>query len=119
MPFGLNSAPEEFQRRQNQMVEGLRGLRCEHDDFLIFGEGSTEEEAYQDHDNNFPTLIDRCCDSNLKLDKEKLKFRRKEVRFVGHLLTNNGVCVDLNKAKVVYNRPTPTKMITSRLSDDL
>jgi hypothetical protein len=27
--------------------------------------------------------------------------------------------VDLNKAKVVYNRPTPTKMITSRLSDDL
>lgn len=49
MPFGLNSAPEEFQRRQHQTAEGLRGVRCVHDDILIFGEGSTKEEAYWGH----------------------------------------------------------------------
>lgn len=27
--------------------------RYVHDNILIFGEGSTEDEAYQDHDNNF------------------------------------------------------------------
>lgn len=49
MPFGLNSAPEEFQRRQNQTAEGLRGVRCVHDDILIFGKGSTKEESYRGH----------------------------------------------------------------------
>lgn len=108
MPIGLNSAPEEFQLRQNQTVEGPRGERCVHEDILIFGEGSTEEEAYRDHDRNFRALMERCRERNLKLNKEKLKFRRKEVRFVGHLLTSEGVRADPDKVKAVQNMPTST-----------
>ena len=40
MPFGLNSAPEEFQRRQNQIVEGLRGV---HDDILMYLEKAIQK----------------------------------------------------------------------------
>lgn len=34
LAFGLNYAPEEFQRRQNEIVEGLRGVLCVHDDYI-------------------------------------------------------------------------------------
>ncbi|XP_062601076.1 uncharacterized protein K02A2.6-like [Saccostrea cucullata] len=114
MPFGLNSAPGEFQRRQNQTVEGLHGVRCVHDDILIFGEGATDEDAYRDHDRNFRALMERCREKNLKLNKEKLKFRLKEVRFVGHLLTSSGVRADPDKVKAVKNMPTPTDVSAVR-----
>jgi hypothetical protein len=39
MPFGISSAPEEYQRRQDQTVEGLPGVRSIIDDILIYGEG--------------------------------------------------------------------------------
>lgn len=114
MPFGLNSAPEEFQRRQNQTVDGLPGVRCVHDDILIFGEGETDEIAIRDHDRNFKALMERCRERNLKLNKDKLKFKRKEVKFVGHLLTSNGVRADPDKVKAVMHMPTPTDVSAVR-----
>jgi hypothetical protein len=43
MPFGISSAPDrEYQRRQDQTVEGLPGVRSIIDDILIYGEGDTE-----------------------------------------------------------------------------
>jgi hypothetical protein len=37
--FSISSAPEEYQRRQDQTVEGLPGVRNIIDDILIYGEG--------------------------------------------------------------------------------
>ena len=48
--FGLSSAPEEFQRGQHQVVEGLPGVLSIHDDILLYGEGDTYEETHRDHD---------------------------------------------------------------------
>jgi hypothetical protein len=36
MPFGISSAPEEYQRRQDQTVEGLPGVHSIIDDILIY-----------------------------------------------------------------------------------
>ena len=52
LPFGICSAPEVFQRRMTEMVEGLKGVEVIADDFLIIGYGDTEEEASENHDNN-------------------------------------------------------------------
>ena len=60
LPFGVSSAPEEFQRRLNYALEGLKGIRLIHDDILIFGEGATEEQALEDHDKNLDTLMQKC-----------------------------------------------------------
>ena len=50
MPFGLAPAPEEFQRRQQQVLEGIPGVFTIHEDILLYGEGDTYEEASRDHD---------------------------------------------------------------------
>ncbi|CAC5426704.1 unnamed protein product [Mytilus coruscus] len=95
MPFGLSSAPEEYQR---SIV----------DDILIYGEGDTEEKAIDDHDRKFRALMERCRERNLKLNKEKLKLKLKEVRFIGHLVTSEGLKPDPEKIRAVMDMPKPT-----------
>ena len=65
MPFGINSAPEIWQRTMNQFVEGLTGTQVIHDDFLIVSCGTTDEEAEIDHDKNLREFLDRARERNL------------------------------------------------------
>ena len=90
LPFGMN-APEYFQHRLDQAIEGLPGVRTVADDILITGEGDTLQEAVKDHDKNLLALLARCREKGVKLSKEKFKLRMSEVPYVGHLLTKDGL----------------------------
>ena len=93
---GISPAPEYFQHRLDQAIEGLPGCAVA-DDILISGEGNTMEDAVQDHDKKLLVLLDRCMNSGLKLNMQ----RQVEVEddrdpaYVGHLLTQNGLKPDL------------------------
>ena len=41
-------------------LEGLDGVLCIADDILVFGEGTTYQEAEQDHDCCLAALMERC-----------------------------------------------------------
>ena len=69
MPFGISSAPEYFQRKLDQNLEGLNGVIKIADDILITGRGSTMKEAVKDHDTTLLKLLDRCRERNLKLNR--------------------------------------------------
>ena len=86
MPFGISPAPEEFQRRLDNALQGLDGVMPIFDDILIFGAGDTEAEAMADHDAKLRALMQRCREKGIKLNKEKLKLRCKEVPFMGHMV---------------------------------
>lgn len=49
MPFRISPAPEEFQRRLDNALEGLPGVQPIYDDILVYGSGNTGEEAVADH----------------------------------------------------------------------
>ena len=108
MPFGIASAPEEFQRRQDQALEGLPGVLCIADDILVYGEGEDMDTAIADHDRKLVQLLQRCRQCNLKLNKEKLRLRLTEVKFVGHILSNEGLKPDPQKIQAVVDMPRPT-----------
>ena len=107
MPFEIATAPEEYQRRQHEVLEGLPGLYVIADDILITGQGETQEEALQDHDRNLIALLERAREVNLKLNPKKLKLRLSEVPFIGHLLTPGGVKPDPEKVRAVQEMPNP------------
>ena len=65
MPFGLSTAHEEYQRRQDQAVEGLSGIHSVADNILVYGEGDTEEAAIVDHDRKLRALMGRCRERGL------------------------------------------------------
>ena len=58
--FGICSAPEEFQRRVNNITfENLQGTAIIADDLLVFGEGDDIESATNDHDENLKNASQR------------------------------------------------------------
>ena len=79
MPFGICSAPEEFQRRMNNTLENLKGTAIIADDLLVFGEGEDIESATKDRDENLKNALQRAREKNLKLNKGKVKSRMTEV----------------------------------------
>ena len=52
-------------------------------------------------------LFDRLREANLKLQPGKVQFLRKEVAFLGHIITPEGVKPDPEKIKAVIEYPTP------------
>ena len=75
MPFGILSPPEEFQRRQHEVLENLNGVGVIADDILVYGRGETYEKALADHDKNLKALLQRARDVNLKFNKDKLQLK--------------------------------------------
>ena len=107
MPFGISTAPEEFQRRQHEVLEGLPGVEVIADDILVYGSGDTKEQADLDHNRNLIGLLERARLCNLKLNKQKLKLRLTDVPYMGHLLTSDGLRPDPQKVQAVIDMPNP------------
>ena len=59
MPFGIKSAPEVWQRKAHDLIEGLDGVEVVMDDFLVVGCGDAVEEAMVNHDQNLFALLER------------------------------------------------------------
>ena len=108
MPFGIKSAPEEFQRRLDECLEGLENISVNHDDIVIFGSSETREEATASHDVAFKVLLERCREWSLKLNKKKLCFKLSKVAYVGHILGSESLQADPENIQAIQNMPCPT-----------
>ena len=108
MPFGIKSAPEVWQRKMREHVEGLKGVEVIADDFVIVGYGNTPAEWQADHGRNVRAFFDRCHERNLRLDKNKARLRQLEVPFIGHILTLEGLKPDPWKVNAIVDMPDPT-----------
>ena len=82
LPFRLPSAPEELQRRLQVVMHGLSGVVVVADDILIFGKGQTQEEARSDHDKVLLNVFQRVRQSNMKLNKQKMRLHFSELIYI-------------------------------------
>ena len=108
MPFGICSAPEVFQCRMHEVIEGLAGVEVIADDFVVVGRGDTTQGAIEDHDKNLTALLQRCEERGLKLNPDKIKLRMQKVPFIGHVATDKGLYVDPHKVQAITEMPPPT-----------
>ena len=97
MPFGISTAPEEFQRRLSSALKGLKGVSVVADDILIYGKDQAE------HDDNLRNILKRARECGLKLNKKKCRFHMTEVPYIGHILTSEGVKPDPKKVCAIRN----------------
>ena len=101
LPFGITSAPEHFQRRMSALLRDLEGVICLIDDILIYG--NTQEE----HDERLLAVLNRLEEAGLTLNRDKCKFSRREVKFLGHILSQDGVRTDPDKVATIVNMEEP------------
>ena len=108
MPFGVSSAPEVFQRRMHELIEGLSGTEVVADDFIVAGFGDTLEEAFRDHNKNLVAFLQRCSARGVKLAVEKLQLCLEEIPLIGHYATKSGLKIHPEKVRAVLEMPRPT-----------
>jgi len=108
LPFGINLAPEEFECKLHEKLDSLPGVEVIRDDILVMGYGENDEEANRNHDENLIRLLEQARKANLRLNSSKLNLKKSEVRFMGHLITKDGLQPDPEKVKAVQEMPRPT-----------
>jgi len=106
MPFGLKNTPTMFQRLMSSVLTGMQGLRClvYLDDIIIYGPNLKE------HNKRLIEVFSKLREHNLKLQPDKCEFLRKEMIYLGHIITKNRIRPDPRKLHAVKNFPTPKKV---------
>ncbi|CAK1597326.1 unnamed protein product [Parnassius mnemosyne] len=104
MPMGLKTSPNSFSRMMNMAMAGLTFEKCfiYLDDIIIFGRNLA------DHNKNLTEVFERLKQVNLKLNPDKCTFKKKELLYLGHVVSGDGVLPDPEKIKVIQNYPIPT-----------
>ena len=109
MPFGLCNSLGTFERLVEEIFSGLqyRILLLYLDDVLIYG--STFNEQLE----RLKIIFDRIRESKIKLKPKKCVLFKKEVTYLGHLVSE-GVTTDPEKIKSVKEWPRATKCFRSQ-----
>jgi hypothetical protein len=92
----------------HEFAQDLNGVEVIADDFLIAGFGETGEEVDRSLETNERAFFKKCREWNLSLNKSKLKRSQTEVRFMGHLITADGLKADPAKVEAILDMPAPT-----------
>lgn len=101
LPFGINCAPEIFQRIMDETFGDIEGLIIFLDDLLIFSE---KAEILQETTQK---VLERISSSNLTINKEKSVFEVDSVEFLGMIISQDGVQPSEEKIKAIVDFPQP------------
>ncbi|XP_043862583.1 uncharacterized protein LOC122756552 [Drosophila santomea] len=99
--FGVNSAPEIFQRLLEQMLSAVPNAMNFIDDIIIFG--ATDLEI----DSAVKEVCQIFQENNVLLNKEKCIWKTSKLKFFGHILSDKGIEVDPEKIDVIRSDQRP------------
>lgn len=110
MSFGLVNAPATFERLMERVLEGLlwKSALVYLDDVLVYG------DSFKLALERLKTVLDRLRAANVKLSPKKCCLFRKEVPFLGHIVTSEGVKTDPGKVESVKEWPVPRSVTEVR-----
>ena len=103
MAFGLSNAPATFERLMETVLKGLLWDRCMCylDDVIVYGQ--TFDSALE----NLRHVMYRLRQSGLKLQAKKCDLFKKEILYLGFIISGKGVRVDPKKVEVIRKWPRP------------
>ena len=101
VPFGLAQAQAYFQLLMNKVLHGLDFAMTYLDDIIIF---SKNELQHLDH---LETVFSCLNEARLKMKQSKCDFFKKEIHYLGHLISTEGISPFPNKLDCIQHMPAP------------
>ena len=101
LPYGISSGSEKFQKCMSRILEGLERVECNIDDVLIHA--ATQEK----HDGRLKEVLERLSAAGVTLNVDKCTFSVPKIKFLGNVLSADGIKVDPEKVAAVVNLSAP------------
>lgn len=65
------------------------------------------KEAILNHEQRLTALLNRCEDKQIKLSKDNFKLRETETKYIGHVLTPEGLKPDPSNVEAILQMKSP------------
>ncbi|CAF1202694.1 unnamed protein product, partial [Didymodactylos carnosus] len=103
MPFGLTNAPATFHRFMDLVLRGLKWNCClvYLDDVIIYS------ATFEQHLEDIHSVLERIKINDLTLKPSKCFFARQELKYLGHIVSAQGIRPDPEKLEAVRSFPSP------------
>lgn len=103
MPFGLTNAPSTFQRMMNNVLQPYisKFVKVYIDDILIYS------QSVEEHFGHVKKVLELLRQNHLIAKKRKCEFFFSQLKFLGFIISPDGIKTDPEKIEVVKNWPMP------------
>ena len=108
VPFGLAQAPAYFQQLITMVLQDCSEFTMAYlDDIITFSRNECE------HLKHIETIFQKLIAAGLKLKESKCDFLKKEIHYLGHLISSEGIHPLLENVDTIHNmlRPKTPKEI--------
>ena len=107
-PMGFIATGDEFCRRGDIALEGIEKCVKVVDDVLCW------DNSYSEHLNRVRSILTRCRQHGISLNRDKLVFAKTNVKFCGYEVTEFGVKAEPAKVKAISDFPVPCNITDLR-----
>ena len=102
LPMGLSVSPDIFQHKMDELLGDLPFVLIYIDDILIFTKGTVS-----DHLLHLDVVLGRMAEASLQISLPKSHFFAKEAKYLGFILSSEGIRPDPKKIKAVEALAVP------------
>ena len=106
--MGLASSQDEYCARGDEALQGIEQIKKVANDILIQG------ETAQEHLNTIVAVLNRCREHGITLNPKKVQLLQSAVRYVGYILSSDGIKADPTNIEAISEFPAPTNITELR-----
>jgi hypothetical protein len=103
LPIGIAGSPDIFQGKMLELMETLEYVRAYLDDLLCISKLSLEDQL-----EKLEEVLRKLCNAGLKVNAAKLTFCALEIKYLGYVLTKDGIKPQSNKVQAILAIKLPT-----------
>jgi len=109
LPFGLSNSPATYQRLMESCLSDLmfgedKVCHIYLDDVIV------ATKTFSDHKHCLEKVFSKMKDAGMKLSPKKCYLFQDKVKYVGHVVSSQGIETDPEKTKKISTWPTPTNV---------
>ncbi|XP_013403532.1 uncharacterized protein K02A2.6-like [Lingula anatina] len=105
MPYGITTAPQQFQRVMDQVFDGIEEAACSIDDILI------TTDTVEEHYIALQRVLQRLRQYNIRARLSKCSFIQKRIDILGHTLDESGIHPSAKNMENIMNMPKPENVL--------